>query len=255
MPSSRRERPLLADVRRGVEARRLLAEPLGALARGQVDVGPDRRHQVGLVDDDDGSASNSLVARDRHATRSDPSRVDDDAPRRSRSSSGQDRAAGVRPSAREVEHDVAGEGVDLLEPLGRGPRVAPARQAEWSWSASTRHRAARQPELGGLVVGHHQQLVGAVGVARTCSAWYSTPGRRPPTDARARSGRAASSTHTSLVSRLSDQITDQLAAAGGPHLSSNCSSGSSSTSTSSATGVPSRCRQTWCGRYSSSCTV
>ena len=74
------------------------------------------------------------------------------------------------------------------------------------------------------------------------------PWRRPPTERGVDVGDAASTTHTSRVSRLSAQITTNAPLRVARKFSSKRSSGSSRTSTSSVTGVPSAWRQTWNGR-------
>ena len=79
-----------------------------------------------------------------------------------RSSSGRMRSW-LRPPGPRGEHDVPDVRVHLLEPLVRvlGPHRRPCGGV---LIARARHRAAGQPELGRVVVGHQQQLVRAVGV-------------------------------------------------------------------------------------------
>ena len=117
-------------------------------------------------------------------------------------------------------------------------------QAVWSWSASrgTGHR--HQPELHRVVVGRP-----AAG-GRRRPRGRARPGRQPPAGGRrptaaADSGAWASTAQTSPVSRLSLRSRTTSPDRVARTFRSNRSSGSSSTSTSSAAGVPIRCRHTW----------
>ena len=147
----------------------------------------------------------------------------------------------------EAEHGVPGEGVDPLEPLvgALGPGRRPGRVVLVGVAG---HRAAGEPELGGVVVGDQQQRVRAVGKHRVLGVVLDARTPAAHRVAAATSGIAASTTHTSRVSRLSAQITTRAPLRVARTFSSKRSSGSSSTSTSSATGVPSACRHTWNGR-------
>ena len=156
----------------------------------------------------------------------------------------------VAPAGPRGEHHVAGERVDPLEPLGRvlGPQRQPGRRVVVGRRAAPGQRG--EPELGRPVVGdHEQQLVRAVGV-RTCSAWYSTRGAVRRRSARRRRRvvrRRGPRPHWCRGSRPDH---DEAAAAGRAHDELELLVRPPWTRTSSATGVPSRCRQTWCWRYS-----
>ena len=130
-------------------------------------------------------------------------RRDHERRRPSRSSSGSTRSR-CWVSARKLQHDVPGERVDPLEPLGRVLGADRAHGVVLVRLAG--HRAAEQPELGGVVVGDEQQRSEPSG-STTCSAWYSTP--VPPAADRARRRLGACGVdHPDLaVSRLSAQIT------------------------------------------------
>ena len=227
----RRERPLLADVRRGVEAGRLLAEPLGALARGQVEVRPDRRH-AGRTRPRRRSGPRRARRCARPAPTSDamsetgPTTM----PSPVRSSERQDpqlvAAAGPRR-----EHHVPGVRVDRSS-RSAGSSGRTGRQADGSWSPErgTGHRASRNSVASSLVTSSSSSEPSG---CRTCSAWYSTPRRRPPTERGADVGLArrrrprprwcpGSPTRSPPGRRCGSRRTS----------SSNCSSGSSSTSSS-----------------------
>ena len=152
-----------------------------------------------------------------------------------------------RPVGPVAEHHVAGEGVDLLEALGRvlDPHDLPRGVV---LVAVARDGAPGEPELGRLVVGDQQQGLARRRAARSAPRGTARRGAGRPRSAAPRPGRARRRTHTSLVSRFSEKITTKPPERVPRTLTSNCSSGSSSTSSSCSAGVPIRCRQTWWGR-------
>ena len=236
-PVGRRERARLA--RRsaaGSWPRRLLAVPLGALAGAEVDVGPHRRVDVGLVDHGDAGGLEVLVVGLGDACPLEQ-RVDDE-PGGVERVERQRRAAGAAPRERKPSttwvakastrssRSSGSSGRTGSQACGPGrPRAGPG-----SGPAGTprRRRWSRRSS------------VSVPSGSTACSAWYSTPGRRPPTERGGSRGRCASSTHTSLVSRFSDQITTSPPLRVARTSSSKRSSGSSSTSTSSSYDVPER---------------
>ncbi|HCB07758.1 MAG TPA: hypothetical protein DEQ43_26485 [Nocardioides bacterium] len=155
---------MLPDVRRGVVARRFLAEPFGPLAGRQRQGRPDRRHQVGLVDHDDLVEVRLDVALGRRGQRGDIRDRCDDDPLAGEVVEPQD-AQPVAPAGPGRQDDVPGERVGPLQPLVGvlGPQRQPGRGV---LVARAWHRAAGQAVLRGTVVGHQQQLVGPVGVAQ-----------------------------------------------------------------------------------------
>ena len=172
----------------------------------QVDVRPDRRVHVGLVDDGDRGRrrspalwpSSTVPAVERAGRRTKPVGVE-----------GVERQhpQPVPAVGAEAEHDVAGERVDPLEPLGRVLGAHRLARRVWSWSRVAGDRAAGQPELRGAVVGDQQQRVAAVGQHRVLGVVLHA---RSATADRARRRRRVvrrRRTQTSLVSRLADQIT------------------------------------------------
>ncbi len=168
-----------------------------------------------------------------------------------RSSSGRIRSW-LRPSVREVSTTCPTYASTCSSRSdGSSGRSGSHAAESWSPERGTGQRASRNSLASSLVTSSSSSEPSAY---RTCSAWYSTPRRRPPTERGTEVGSAASSTHTSLVSRFSDQMTTRSPVRLASTSSSNWPSGSSSTSSSADAGVPSRCRQTWCCRHSSSWT-
>ncbi len=87
---------------------------------------------------------------------------------------------------------------------GSSGRTGSHADESWSPERGTGHRASRNSVAPSLVTSSSSSEPS--GCFR-CSAWYSTPRRRPPTESAGEVGAAASTTQTSLVSRFSDQIT------------------------------------------------
>ena len=111
-------------------------------------------------------------------------------------------------------HDVPFECVGPLEALHGSSGLA-SRQVVWSWPPGPGHGACHEPELDGVVVGDEQETPLIIGLAigdRTCSAWYSTPGRRPPSERGTRSAPVGSTYQLSPVSRLPLSTHDRLLA-------------------------------------------
>ena len=125
-------------------------------------------------------------------------------------------ASWSRPSTRDDRTTCAGVRIGPAQPLGRvlGPQRLPRGRV---LVGVARHRAAGEPELRRAIVGHQQQP-SAPSAYRTCSAWYSTPRRRPPTDRAGESGACASTTQTSLVLRFSDERTTRSPVRLGRHV-------------------------------------
>ncbi len=210
----------------------------------EVDVGPDHGVHVGLVGDGDGGGLEVLVV---GLGRPCPTR------RAGRPRCRGSRAPSIgstRSRCRTCERKVSTAWVakaSTRSSRSSGSSGRTGSQARWSWSASrgTGQRASRNSWASSLVT---RRRVSVPSGSTACSAWYSTPGRRPPTDRGGSRGRCVSSTQTSRVSRLSDQITTSPPLRVARTFSSKRSSGSSSTSTSSSYDVPIACRQTWKGR-------
>ena len=163
-------------------------------------------------------------------------------------------AAGARrPRAGSIT-TCAGERVDPLQPLGgvlgaapRSRRCGPGRRRAARDTVISRNSTASslvdQQQVAAGVAAH---VLGPVDDPRPAAA--DRPRRRlgrVGVDGPDLAGVAALAEHQRRRRRTGVART----------LRSNRSSGSSSTSTSSATGVPIRCRHTWCGRYASSWTV
>ena len=145
------------DVALAVVPGRLLAHDVGDAPDREVDVGPHRRLDVRLVDDGDGGWRRTPCC-GRSAPRLRRSDCGDAVPAPARSSSGSTRSD-VGGVGAQAQHDVPGEGVDPLEPLGRvlgtylGPRrvvlvaVARDRGAETSRNSTASSLVTRSSSV------------------------------------------------------------------------------------------------------------
>ena len=167
--------------RRRVVAGRRPAVPLGALPGAQVDVGPDRRLHVGLVD----TVTRCVVVLVGAGSRVPAGKRGSSTPGPVEVVERQDPQP-VPTAGAQAQHHVAGERVDPLQPLGRvlRPHRVPGEVA-WSASRGTGQRASRNSWASSLVTSSSGPAVGE-------SARRGTPprgGARRPSAA-AQGGRA-----------------------------------------------------------------